>query len=80
MIQIDCPGIEANHGAPVCYLGVPKQHPLHVLVGLNLEAKNKSRGKGLIVVLVHAVVLQVMRVPLMGSGLLGCAYGFLWKA
>ena len=106
MIQIDCPGIEANHGAPVCLIAGPVNplafrgaktaywipttklfcrqcttwYPLHVLVGLNLEAKNKSRGKGLIVVLVHAVVLQVMRVPLMGSGLLGCAYGFLWKA
>ena len=106
MIQIDCPGIEANHGAPVCLIAGPVNplafrgaktaywipttklfcrqcttwYPLHVLVGLNLEAKNKSRGKGLIVVLVHAVVLQVMRVPLMGSGLLGCAYVFLWKA
>ena len=105
MIQIDCPGIEANHGAPVCLIAGPVNplafrgaktaywipttklfcrqcttwYPLHVLVGLNLEAKNKSRGKGLIVVLVHAVVLQVMRVPLMGSGLLGCAYVFYGK-
>ena len=105
MIQIDCPGIEANHGAPVCLIAGPVSplafrgaktaywipttklfcrqcttwYPLHVLVGLNLEAKNKSRGKGLIVVLVHAVVLQVMRVPLMGSGLLGCAYVFYGK-